>query len=286
MAATADQVAEFLVAMASGSPAPGSTAGVGRPLAIGTIRVIRAAINHRYREASLNSPARDTRVVTVMRGLERLAGRQPRQAKALREREIVRIVSRCDELAARRQRRVIAVRDAAVVAVGFAAALRRSEICALEVADVEFVRRGQDVSGMFVHIRRSKMDQAGRGQTIAVPEGERIRPVGRLLEWLAVSGVDRGPLFRTLRRGGHVQGRPMHPSDIARLVKRWVKAIGLDPEGYSGHSLRAGFVTSAAVHRARLDKIMEVTRHKSADTVLRYVRQADAFEDHAGSGFL
>ena len=81
-------------------------------------------------------------------------------------------------------------------------------------------------------------------------------------------------------------GRCLHHSDIPRLVKHYVQAIGLDPAEYSGHSLRAGFVTSAAVHRARLDKIMEVTRHSSAEMVLRYIRQVEAFEDHAGAAFL
>ena len=274
MAATPDDVADLLAAMASES------------LALGTIRVLVAAINCRYREARLNSPAKDIRVARVLRGLGRLTDRKPRRVKALREHQIASILARCDELDECRQRRVIALRDAAVVAVGFAAALRRSEICALRVADVEFLGPEESPRGMFVHIRRSKTDQLGRGQRIAVPEGEWIRPVGRLRRWLEVSGIERGPLFQTMRRGGHVQERPMHPTDVARLVKRWVRAIGLDPAEYSGHSLRAGFVTSAAVHHARLDKIMEVTRHSSAGMVLRYIRQADAFEDHAGSGFL
>lgn len=78
----------------------------------------------------------------------------------------------------------------------------------------------------------------------------------------------------------------MHPSDIARLVKQYVRAIGLDPSDYSGHSLRARFVTSAAVHGARLDKITEITRHTSPRMVLRYIREAEAFEDHAGAAFL
>ena len=62
--------------------------------------------------------------------------------------------------------------------------------------------------------------------------------------------------------------------------------VGLDPKDISGHSLRAGFVTSAAVHRARIDKIMEVTRHTSPATVMQYIRDADAFSDHAGQDFL
>lgn len=69
-------------------------------------------------------------------------------------------------------------------------------------------------------------------------------------------------------------------------MKKYAKIIGLNPADYSGHSLRAGFVTSAAVHRARLDKIMEITRHRNPATVLQYIRDAEAFEDHAGAKFL
>ena len=211
------------------------------------------------------------------------------------------ILERCDGLLGDDAPRVRASRDAAVIAVGFAAALRRSEISALGLRDVEFTGRairsagslasssagsGSAAAGMVLHIRRSKTDQRGRGQRVAVPEGEAIRPVSRLLYWLRLSGVRSGPLFRSLRRGGHVQARALDPSDIARLIKRHVAGIGLDPAEYSGHSLRAGFVASAAECGARLDKIMEVTRHRSAANVLRYVRQADAFRDHAGSGFL
>lgn len=274
MAATPDDVADCLVAMAS------------EPLAMGTLRVLVAAVNRKYREANLNSPAKDVRVASVLRGLGRLAGRRPRRVKALREHQIASILLACDERTARGQCGVIAARDAAVLAVGFSAALRRSEICALEVADTRFLGSQDLPRGMFLHIRRSKTDQLGRGQKVAVPEGERIRPVARLRHWLQVAGIERGPLFQTMRRGGHVQGRPLHPTDVARLVKRWTRAIGLDPAEYSGHSLRAGFVTSAAAHHARLDKIMEVTRHSSAGMVLRYIRQADAFEDHAGADFL
>lgn len=204
----------------------------------------------------------------------------------LRAREIAAILAWCDELTACERRRTIALRDAAVVAVGFAAALRRSEICTLQFGALEFLRWGACVPGMYIHVRRSKTDQLGRGQRVAIPEGKRIRPVGRLRDWLEASRISRGPVFRTMRRSGHVQARSLHANDVARLVKRCVAAIGLDPTHYSGHSLRAGFVTSAAIHHARLDRIMAVTRHSSVGMVLRYIRQADAFEDHAGTSFL
>ncbi len=286
MAATPEDVAEFLVALAAGQGSSRSGTDTGHPLAMGTIRICLAAINREYGERDLESPARHLRVASVLRGLGRLADERPRQVKALREHEIGAILSRCDRLAMQAEHHAMAVRDAAVIAVGFAGALRRSELCGLRLEDAEFLEGPGQEGGMFLHVRRSKTDQFGKGQSIAVPEGAFIRPVERLRRWLTLSGAKDGPLFQTLWRGGRLRGRPLHPTDVARLVKRCVSAIGLDPADYSGHSLRSGFVTSAAVHSARLDKIMEVTRHASAGMLMRYIRQADAFEDHAGAAFL
>lgn len=285
-AATAENVAEFLVAMASAPASEGVDEGHAGPLAPSTIRICLAAINRRYREAGLDSPADDETVRSVLRGLRRRAGAPPRRVKALRENEIRAILSHCDRLAARPERRALAIRDAAVVAVGFAGALRRSEICGLRVEDIEFLGGTGEPGGMFLHIRRSKTDQLGTGQRVAVPEGSSIQPVDRMRRWLSVTEQQDGPAFQSLWRGGRPRGRALHPTDVARIVKGRVEAIGLDPADYSGHSLRAGFVTSAAAHGASLDRIMEVTRHRNAGMVLRYIRHADAFRDHPGAAFL
>ena len=73
---------------------------------------------------------------------------------------------------------------------------------------------------------------------------------------------------------------------IAQVVKRYAELAGLNHEDFSGHSLRAGFITSAAERGASLFKMMEVSRHKSVDTLKGYVRRAELFKDHAGSTFL
>ena len=270
MAARPSDLVGFFVTTAT-RPSLGS----GRTLSLGTLTMYRSAINRRYTEANVASPAASAEVADVFRALARLVGSPSRQVKALREHHIRRMLECCGETS-------IGLRDAAVLAVGFAAALRRSEVCALRVEDIELLGSAR----MVVHIRRSKTDQAGTGQSVAVPDGKSIRPVSRLRAWLDGAEVQDGQLFQTMKRGGRPTGRPLHHSDIARLVKHYVKKIGLDPSAYSAHSLRAGFVTSAAVHHARLDKIMEVTRHKSPAMVLRYIRDADAFEDHAGAAFL
>ncbi|MDE0475773.1 MAG: site-specific integrase [Gammaproteobacteria bacterium] len=286
MAATPETVASFLLSMGSAPLAHDATARRARPLAVGTLRIFLAGIRRRYYEAGRVPPTRDGRVTSVLRGLGRVSEERPRQVNALREHEIARMLSRCDALAAHRRFRSIATRDAALIAIGFAAALRRSEICRLQFGDLRFLDESGDPAGMFVHVRRSKTDPFGKGQRVPIPEGSVLRPVARLKAWLTLAGIVRGPVFQTMRRGGVVVGRAMHPSDVARLVKHYVQAIGLDPADYSGHSLRTGFVTSAAVHGARLDKIMEVTRHTSPRMVLRYIRAAEAFDDHAGDSFL
>lgn len=279
-------IADFLIRLASRPRSPRATTRPGEPLAPGSIRLCLAAINRRFRERDIESPANHPRVAAVLQALRRRSDGPGRQVKALREYEVARILQHCDLLARRQPYRLIAARDAALIAVGFAGALRRSEICGLRFTDVEFLGDPGDAGGMYLHIRRSKTDQYGAGQRVAIPDGELIRPVSRLRRWLTLSGIARGPVFQTMRRGGRLQGKALCHSDIPRLVKRYVSAIGLDPADYSAHSLRAGFVTSAAAHHARLDKIMEVTRHRSTGMVLRYIRQADAFEDHAGAGFL
>lgn len=275
LSASPETVARFLLDCAT---RPRS--GGGLPLSMSTVFLYSSAVAKRFADANRPSPTHHPTVRATLKGLSRLAGTAPRRVKALREGHVRAMIARCPET-------VIGMRDAAVLALGFAGALRRSELCALSVDDVAIIPPARPhPRRMLLTIRRSKTDQTSRGQTIAVPEGKTVKPIDRLQAWLSVSGITNGPLFRTMRRGGAVQEKPLHHSDIPRLVKRYGALIGLDPRELSGHSLRAGFVTSAAAHHARLDKIMAVTRHTSPATVMNYIRDADAFCDHAGNGFL
>jgi integrase len=176
---------------------------------------------------------------------------------------------------------MLGTRDRALLALGFAGAFRRSELVALQVADLTEV-----ADGFRVLIRRSKTDQTGEGAEIVVPRGLKIRPVEAVQTWLQAAGISEGLLFRAIHRGGHVKGRGLRGHDVALAVKRYALAAGLDPVQFSGHSLRAGFVTSAAETGATIFKIAEVSRHKSTDVLAGYVRRVDMFRDHAGAAFL
>ncbi|MCY4540824.1 MAG: site-specific integrase [Rhodobacteraceae bacterium] len=266
--ATSEDIVRFLVAMATKGRG-------GKPLALNTLRLYRSALNDRWRRMGSMSPASAQIVGEVLQGIARLRGDTPRRVKALREYQVLAMLKKCEN-------GLHGIRDAAVLSLGFAAALRRSELCNLRTEDLE--RKVGE--GLMIHLRKSKTDQQGTGQQVAVIEGNSIKPVEQLERWLQASCIREGFVFQTLLRGGVVSGRPLDSGEVARVVKRHAKRIGLNPREYSGHSLRAGFVTSAAVHRARIDKIMEVTRHRSAETVLKYVRDEESFSDHAGATFL
>jgi site-specific recombinase XerD len=160
--------------------------------------------------------------------------------------------------------------------------MRRSELVALEVVDLEPTNRG-----LLVTVRRGKTDQEGRGHQRAVLHGRNpeMCPVRALAAWLEAAAITSGRVFRSVDRHGRV-GADMSDRAVADVVKAYAERAGLNPADFAGHSLRAGFVTSAAERGARAERIMDVTGHRSVAMVRVYTRRADAFADHAGAGLL
>jgi len=133
-------------------------------------------------------------------------------------------------------------RDRALLLFGFAGAFRRSELSRIDCESIERTPRG-----LVITIPKSKTDQEGQTRQVPIPHGRSaICPIKALDQWLELSGITEGPVFRPLNRRGHVLLGRLSGDSIASIVKQRVKTIGLDPARYSGHSLRAGFVTSAA----------------------------------------
>ena len=210
-----------------------------------------------------------------MAGIRRSRAAPPAQ-KAAADADVLR-----DMLRACAGEKLRAVRARAVLAIGFAGAFRRSELVALRVEDIR-----RDAEGIRVVIRRSKADQEGEGATVAIPHGDRLRPVAALDAWLAAARVAEGFVFRRIGRAGQVTDEPMSDRAVARLVQAVARAAGYDPALFGGHSLRAGFITSAARTGASIFKIQEISRHRSLQVLAGYVRDAQVYRDHAGSGFL
>jgi integrase len=177
--------------------------------------------------------------------------------------------------------RLSGLRDRAVLLLGFAGAFRRSELVALDVADITEAK-----TGLLIKIRRSKTDQEGEGITIAIAKGDVACPARALREWLDAAGIETGPIFRAINKGGTVATDRLTGRSVANIVKAYAGRAGFDASTFSGHSLRSGFLTSAAANGASIFKMMDVSRHKSVDTLRGYVRDAELFKDHAGAGLL
>lgn len=237
-----------------------------------------SAIGYHHHRAQLPAPtamAGAVAIKEVMAGIRRTFGVAPDRKRAV-DADILRQM-----LATIESDGIRAKRDRAVLAVGMAAALRRSELVALDVGDAIFVREG-----LLLRIGRSKTDQEGVGETIAIPNGESIRPPALLKDWLKAAGHQDGRLFRRLTRKDALTEQPMSDRAVARLVQACASRAGLDARHFAGHSLRAGFLTEGARQGASVFRLQQVSRHRSLDVLSAYVRENELFNGHAGSRFL
>lgn len=168
-------------------------------------------------------------------------------------------------------------RDKAILLVGFYGAMRRSEIANLEVNDIQFTRLG-----MLLTLRKSKTDQFDQGQLIAIPivQEKNICAVHALKEWLHLSSITSGPVFRGFTRNHTIRKTKISDKTIALIVKHYAALVGMDPKEYGAHSLRHGFATTAAQHHVEERDIMRQTRHKSQAVVRRYIDEADRLIDN------
>nr|WP_282972815.1 site-specific integrase [Burkholderia sp. AU19243] len=170
-------------------------------------------------------------------------------------------------------------RDRALILTGFAAALRRSELVALDVRDLAFVDQG-----MVLTLRRSKTDQAGVGRKIGVPFGHPgACPVTAIAQWIEHAHLHEGAVFRGIDKSGVLRGDRLSAQSVTLIVKARALAAGLDPSALSAHSLRAGLVTSAARAGIPSYKIQQQTGHRSLEMIARYIRDASLFDQNAAS---
>lgn len=247
-----------------------------RGKALSTIQRRLAAIAEVHAVAGAASPRSSVALREVLRGIRRTYALEGKRAegKAALELAALRKVS------AAIPQWLIGRRDRALLVVGWAGGFRRSELAALELGDLE-----EREKGIVVHVRRSKTDQAGRGAAKVLPYGSDplTCPVRTLHTWLDSAAIAKGRVFRSVDQHSRV-GEALTGRAIAKIIKARVAAVGLDPSRFSGHSLRAGFCTTAARAGKHPRSIMNQTGHRSAEMVLKYVRAAELFDDNAAIG--
>lgn len=243
-----------------------------------TIRRARAAIGQAHRLAGFGSPAHDDRVREVERGIRRELGTAQRQAKALLPDDLHAGILRMRLLPPGPR----TARDRAMLCLGLAGGLRRSELVAVDMEDLTF-----EPKGLVLAIHRSKTDQEGHGALIAIPPGQREAtcPVRAVQAWLQLLGeATTGPVFREIV-GNKIHDARASTRAVTRAVKRAARYAGLDPSDYSGHSLRAGLATAAATADKSDRAIMRQGRWASRATVDRYVRDGRRWaDDNAADG--
>jgi site-specific recombinase XerD len=250
-------------------------AGAKSGRSVSTLSQRLAAIRWAHEARNYESPTAAKGVRATMAGIRRQLGVAPK-------RKAPATVDRITAMASHAPNSLKGLRDRAFLLFGFASAMRRSELVALDLTDLEETDRG-----LLVTVRRSKSDQEGEGHDRAVPFGRAPEtcPVTSILSWMEAAGLEAGGVFRSVDRHDNI-GESLSTRAAGDIVKHYARLAGLDPDDFGGHSLRAGFVTSAAERGASTERIMDHTGHRSHAMVRVYTRRVDAFDKHAGEGLL
>ena len=232
-----------------------------------------SAVAWMHRHEKQTSPLTDE-VRSILWGARRLRIEQPRQMVPITVDQVRQIACTFG-----REKTPTALRDRAIVVLGFASALRRSNLASLKMEDVEF-----RAEGVTIHVRREKQDPAGhQRRVIAIPFGNETAscPVRCLRAWLRWRGEESGPVFTRL---DHPKMRPhesLSGNTILKIVKYAIASIGVDAEQYGPHSLRAGLITEAGQRGVSPLVIASQSGHRSLDSLQRYFRPTDAFRSNA-----
>ena len=244
-------------------------------LAVATLVRRLASISKAHKVRNLPNPAQAELVRATLRGIKRSKGTAQREAHPLVKEDLFAVLDAMGDT-------LKDARDRALLLIGFAGGFRRSELIGLDLADIERVRQG-----IIIHLRRSKTDQAGAGRKIGIPLGRsRWCPVAALETWLLGSGITEGAVFRPIDRHGRMSNERLSGEGVSLVIKERVAAAGMDPAGFSGHSLRSGLATSATQAGVSCWKIRQQTGHSSDAMLGRYVRSGELFCDNAAGVLL
>ena len=214
-------------------------------------------------------------IIENLLGIKRRKGSIQKGKKPLLINHLKKIINLIDEQNEDKKKKL---RDKSLILVGFSGGFRRNEIVSLNYDDLEFV-----TEGLKIHLKKSKTDQFGEGTLKGLPyfENSQYCPVKSVKEWIKVSKINSGALFRRFTKGSRLTENRLTDQTIALIIKKYLKLIGIDNKNYSGHSLRSGFATSAAESGAEERSIMAMTGHKSSEMVRRYIKEGNLFRNNA-----
>lgn len=244
-----------------------------KTLKMSTIQRRLAAIAEAHSRNGHAVPNQTWVVKNTMRRLRRENGAPARGKDPILVKDIQAMIELCPPT-------LSGLRDRATLLIGFAAALRRSDLVNLDISDIT-----TSDEGIVLLVRKGKTDQKREGRKVAIPNGKTLLtcPVTALTDWLQAAKIIDGPLLRAVTKYDRPRTTRMSDRAVAEIVKHYAVKIGKRIDSFSGHSLRAGLATSAAMAGVSERSIQNQTGHKSLLVLRRYIRDASLFRENAAS---
>ena len=272
------------------TPLPAAPAAIAKYLSflaghgakVGTMSRRRSAIRFAHAAANLPSPLDDATVAAVWEGIRRVHGAPPDRSSPLMPPLLWRCIDATPTRTGTGEASLSGMRDRVLLLVGFVGALRRSELTGIDIEHLE-----PHDKGLVVHIPKSKTNQYGdHDELVILPRNTQAPdrcPVATITAWRRKAGIDTGPLLRGLKRTGQPRTTRLSDQAVTDIIKAAVTRAGTDPDAYTAHSLRAGFVTWANLLGESDRAIARQTRHRSMQSIGHYVRITDAWQMNAAN---
>ena len=242
-------------------------------LKIATLARRLAAISEAHRVAGFDSPVPDSQVQLVWKGIRRAKGVHQNAKHPILTNDLLVVFADF-------KANPIYIRDRALLLLGFSGAFRRSELISLNRRDLSFVKEG-----IVIRLKHSKTDQEGVGEEKAIPFGSNpeLCPVRALMAWMEASKEVLEPLFVSIKKGSKITSKRLSAKAVSLIVKSRLEKAGIHAEEFSGHSLRSGFATQAALNGASDRAIMQQTKHKTRSMIDRYVRISSIWTENGAT---
>jgi len=236
-------------------------------------RLVSIGVIHKLKGHYLDT--KHPSIIENIMGIKRRKGSIQKAKKPILIKSLKLIIDAIDQ---QNKQEIKKFRDRSIILIGFSGGFRRNEIVSLDYDDLDFVPEG-----LKINIKRSKTDQFGEGFTKALPyfDSSQYCPVISLKNWLNISKITSGPIFRRFLKGSKLSENRLTDQTVAILIKEYLNLAGINSKNYSGHSLRSGFATSAAESGVEERNIMAMTGHKSTEMVRRYIKEANLFKNNA-----
>lgn len=236
------------------------------------------ALKHWHQYQGFPDPTNHPAIQKTMAGIIRIHAKPKEKAPPLSPEDLILIIKNLQQ-----DNNISAYRDIALLQIGFYGAFRRSELVNIQMENIEWKSQGVDIL-----IPQSKTDQTHTGQYCAIPFGnDEFCPILALNQWLKISNIKQGFLFREIKKGGKLGEKALSPLSVNHILKKRAKEVNLPyANDLSSHSLRRGLATSASRFGAELQAIMRQGRWKNVNTVIEYIEATARFNENAALSIL